>query len=329
MVGIDPIDEPPVLGLLGLLSPVSESLNSFPLDPESSESEPEDSDLLLFGSLARVSSSSSESELESELEPEDESSDEDDEEEPSESTDENGIRTTIDYKTNDKGQKIKVTRKVKVYTRTVRRNKNVEARKKWKKFGDCANTPAGPEFGITSESLDEIELVLGVGEKKQEEQPKEASVANAVCRTCGKVGDHWTLRCPLKPTGAGAEAAEAEDTAKKSGGAGKYVPPSLRAGAVASTSTDDGGRGRRDEFATVRVTNLSEDTKEADLQELFRPFGPISRIYLAKDKESNTSRGFAFVSFIRKEDAARAIEKLSGYGYDHLILHLEWAKPSK
>jgi translation initiation factor 3 subunit G len=76
------------------------------------------------------------------------------------------------------------------------------------------------------------------------------------------------------------------------------------------------------------VTNLSEDTKESDLQELFRPFGPISRIYLAKDKHSGLSKGFAFVNFIRKEDAARAIEKLSGHGYDHLILHLEWARPS-
>ena len=29
---------------------------------------------------------------------------------------------------------------------------------------------------------------------------------------------------------------------------------------------------------------------------------------------------------MRHDDAARAIAKLSGHGYDHLILHLEWAK---
>ena len=45
-----------------------------------------------------------------------------------------------------------------------------------------------------------------------------------------------------------------------------------------------------DEAATVRVTNLSEDTRESDLQELFRPFGPIARIYLAKDKVTNQSK---------------------------------------
>ena len=64
------------------------------------------------------------------------------------------------------------------------------------------------------------------------------------------------------------------------------------------------------------------------LQELFQPFGRISRVYLAKDKETMVSRGFAFVSFVHREDAARAMDKLQGYGYDHLILKLEWARPS-
>lgn len=45
-----------------------------------------------------------------------------------------------------------------------------------------------------------------------------------------------------------------------------------------------------DDNATIRVTNLSEDTRETDLQELFRPFGSISRIYLAKDKTTGQSK---------------------------------------
>lgn len=50
-----------------------------------------------------------------------------------------------------------------------------------------------------------------------------------------------------------------------------------------------------EETATIRVTNLSEDTRESDLQDLFRPFGPISRIYLAKDKITNQSKVFIAV----------------------------------
>jgi translation initiation factor 3 subunit G len=39
-------------------------------------------------------------------------------------------------------------------------------------------------------------------------------------------------------------------------------------------------------------------------------------------------QGFAFVNYYKKEDAAKAIATLNGYGYDHLILSVEWAKPS-
>merc|ERR1712137_1325318 len=85
---------------------------------------------------------------------------------------------------------------------------------------------------------------------------------------------------------------------------------------------------RRQDLNTIRVTNLSENTTEADLQDLFQRFGRISRVYLAKDKETLQSRGFAFVSFVNKDDAAQAMEELQGFGYDHLILKLEWARPN-
>merc|ERR1712137_703707 len=105
---------------------------------------------------------------------------------------------------------------------------------------------------------------------------------------------------------------------------GKYVPPSARAAMAGGVKPER----RMDDLNTIRVTNISENTTEADLQDLFKPFGPISRVYLAKDKETLQSRGFAFVSFVQRSDAQRAFDKLQGYGYDHLILKLEWAKPS-
>lgn len=37
-------------------------------------------------------------------------------------------------------------------------------------------------------------------------------------------------------------------------------------------------------------------------------------------------QGFAFVSYSHREDAAQAIKNLDGFGYDHLILKVEWAK---
>ena len=50
-------------------------------------------------------------------------------------------------------------------------------------------------------------------------------------------------------------------------------------------------------------------------QELFKPFGNIARIFLAKDKVTGQCKGFAFVNYYRKEDAAKAIATLNGYGY--------------
>ncbi|KAF7149385.1 hypothetical protein RHSIM_Rhsim03G0136300 [Rhododendron simsii] len=153
-----------------------------------------------------------------------------------------------------------------------------------------------------------------------------------VCRTCGKKGDHWTSRCPYKDLAPQSEAFSdkplaSETAAAASGGTttkGAYVPPSLRAGAERPAGSE---MRRRNEENSVRVTNLSEDTREPDLHELFRTFGPVSRVYVAIDQKTGMSRGFGFVNFVNKEDAERAIAKLNGYGYDNLILRVEWATP--
>eukprot|EP00274_Cyanoptyche_gloeocystis_P004555 CAMPEP_0196653162 /NCGR_PEP_ID=MMETSP1086-20130531/2766_1 /TAXON_ID=77921 /ORGANISM="Cyanoptyche gloeocystis , Strain SAG4.97" /LENGTH=304 /DNA_ID=CAMNT_0041984219 /DNA_START=87 /DNA_END=1001 /DNA_ORIENTATION=- len=261
----------------------------------------------------------------------------------------NGVKTIIEYSYNADNQLVKTTTKIRRFKKTVKLNKRVEARKKWKKFGNAADAGKGAESGITSIG-DEVFLETKDTKKKESratgDDPmavlaEKGKTSIVICRTCGQQGDHWTLRCPYKdklgpaasavgavrPTTTEAETRTTPKPRDEDGKGSKYVPPAARAGA-----TKPGDRMRdsntRDEVATIRVTNLSEDTKEPDLQELFYRFGQIQRIFLAKDKQTGLSKGFAFINFVRREDAARAIEKLSGYGYDHLILHVEWAKPS-
>jgi translation initiation factor 3 subunit G len=186
------------------------------------------------------------------------------------------------------------------------------------------------------------------GEKKEEESifsgVKNSSIV--VCRHCGMVGDHWTLKCPYKDSPAPMDDMSSSDTmsrdevtgasaaAAASRAGGKYVPPSMRGSAAAGGASAGGSddRERKQDLekdnATLRVTNISPETREDDLKDLFRAFGPLERVYLAKDRETFQSRGFAFVSFVYREDAEKALQKLQGYGYDHLILKLEWAKPS-
>ncbi|KAL1375313.1 hypothetical protein pipiens_004697 [Culex pipiens pipiens] len=50
-------------------------------------------------------------------------------------------------------------------------------------------------------------------------------------------------------------------------------------------------------------------------------------MFLARDKNTGLCKGFAYVHFKSRRDAATAIELLNGHGYDHLILNVEWSKP--
>ncbi|QQP49847.1 Eukaryotic translation initiation factor 3 subunit G [Caligus rogercresseyi] len=162
------------------------------------------------------------------------------------------------------------------------------------------------------------------------------------CRICKE--DHWTTTCPYKDTlGPLRESLsgtkDEEDNPRivplphPSGFLSLGIPclrsPERREGAgdriVGDSMTD---RRRMDDSTAVRVSNLSENTQECDIQELFKPFGSIARIFLAKDKQTGQCKGFAFIHYYKKEEASQAIATLNGYGYDHLILSLEWAKPT-
>lgn len=108
---------------------------------------------------------------------------------------------------------------------------------------------------------------------------------------------------------------------------GKYVPPSMRGPAGARAAGESmRGSGSRDDLPTLRVTNISEDTQENDLRELFGVFGRVARVYVGRDRETGAGKGFAFVSFEDKAVAQRAMEKVNGKGYDSLILSVQWSR---
>ncbi|KAK8601626.1 hypothetical protein V6N13_058690 [Hibiscus sabdariffa] len=247
--------------------------------------------------------------------------------------DENGIKRVIEYKFNDEGNKVKITTTTRVRKlANARLSKQAVERRSWPKFGDAVREDVGSRLTMVSTEEILLERPRAPGSKVEETKAAGDSLAQLgkggavlmVCRTCGKKGDHWTSRCPYKdlapPTETFADKPAVSETATATAGSSKntYVPPGMRAGADMR---------RRNDENSVRVTNLSEDTREADLHELFRPFGAVSRVYVAIDQKTGMSRGFGFVNFVNKEDAQRAINKLNGYGYDNLILRVEWATP--
>ncbi|AQK51052.1 RNA-binding (RRM/RBD/RNP motifs) family protein [Zea mays] len=58
----------------------------------------------------------------------------------------------------------------------------------------------------------------------------------------------------------------------------------------------------------VFIGGLPRDITEEDLRELCEPLGEIYEVRLTKDKDTKENKGFAFVTFMDKEAAQRAIE---------------------
>ncbi|XP_037070673.1 eukaryotic translation initiation factor 3 subunit G-like [Pollicipes pollicipes] len=244
----------------------------------------------------------------------------------------NGTKIVTEYRIND-GKKEKVVTTIKVENRKV--SKEVAKRKVWSKFGLSKGDKPGPNTATTIMAEEvSMQFITAHEEEKDESDDmraklKEQNKGQIKCRYCK--GDHWTTQCPYKEIGGLEEAKQEEEASKMAGSTstgGKYVPPFMKEGAKMRGESMMSSRGR-DDYATVRVTNLSESTRESDLEELFRPFGSLSRTFLAKDKMTGLSKGFAFISFHRQEAAEEAIRRLNGFGYDHLILKVEWSKPSE
>ncbi len=75
------------------------------------------------------------------------------------------------------------------------------------------------------------------------------------------------------------------------------------------------------------VGNLSFDTTENDLQDLFASAGPVSEVNLVMDRMTNRSRGFAFVTMATPEAAQEAIKALSGKSIGGRELTVNEARP--
>ncbi|KAK3318589.1 eukaryotic translation initiation factor 3 subunit-like protein [Apodospora peruviana] len=264
-----------------------------------------------------------------------------------------GSTTIIEYRLNDNGQKVKTTRRIRFITHREVVNPRVAERKSWSKFGLSAKDGNGPAPDTTSVG-ENIIFKPSVNWRKDAKDEGKDPNAQAMkdklkdkkvkCRICN--GEHFTARCPYKDTMAPiGEAGAAADVAAGMGddgageaagvgaaGAGKkgsYVPPALRgnrAGGAAGESMGGSKYGERDDLATLRVTNVSEMAEEGELRDMFERFGRVTRVFLAKDRDTGLAKGFAFISFADRSDAVKACQKMDGWGFKHLILRVEFAK---
>lgn len=60
------------------------------------------------------------------------------------------------------------------------------------------------------------------------------------------------------------------------------------------------------------VGNLPFSTSSPELEEMFTPFGTVSRAQVITDRDTGRSRGFGFVEMDSEEEAQKAIDSLDG-----------------
>jgi RNA recognition motif-containing protein len=83
----------------------------------------------------------------------------------------------------------------------------------------------------------------------------------------------------------------------------------------------------RGKMKSIFVGNMSFRMTEQELHDLFKPFGEITRVHLAIDRETGRARGFAFVEMRDDADAARAIADLNGKEVHERCLKVNEARP--
>lgn len=77
----------------------------------------------------------------------------------------------------------------------------------------------------------------------------------------------------------------------------------------------------------IYVGNLSFQSTENGLRELFGQFGSVDEASIVNDRETGRSRGFAFVTMSNDSDAQAAIEALHGQEFEGRALTVNEARP--
>lgn len=75
----------------------------------------------------------------------------------------------------------------------------------------------------------------------------------------------------------------------------------------------------------IYIKNLAFTTTEDQLQEACSEFGQVTDVRIIKDRETQKSRGFGFVTFHSNDGAQSAIEGLNGLDFYGRQLKVETA----
>lgn len=80
-------------------------------------------------------------------------------------------------------------------------------------------------------------------------------------------------------------------------------------------------------MANIYVGNISYQTTEAELNELFSEFGEVTSVRVIKDRETGRSKGFSFIEMTDKSAADEAIAELNGTTFGGRQIVVNEAQP--
>lgn len=100
------------------------------------------------------------------------------------------------------------------------------------------------------------------------------------------------------------------------GAVGGAAPEGSPLSAQAAMASDEG---------KLFVGGLSFDTNERSLEQVFSKYGQIAEVVVVKDRETQRSRGFGFVTFENIDDAKDAMMAMNGKSVDGRQIRVDQA----
>jgi RNA recognition motif-containing protein len=77
----------------------------------------------------------------------------------------------------------------------------------------------------------------------------------------------------------------------------------------------------------IFVGNLSFNTNEDELRQIFESYGQVDRVSILTDRDTGRSRGFGFVEMSSDEDGEKAITALNGSQFGGRTINVNEARP--
>ena len=214
----------------------------------------------------------------------------------------------VSYFRDSKNNIVKSTKEYDLLKTKTTLPKSIVERRTWTKFGVSKGLSEGPDKSSTNRVYDEVFFEFTKKIKDDSVERETLITKQLKCRHCG--GTHWSMKCTNKDMIDSLN----KDSIEEKKNTGKYIPKFKRDGLDRDPSK------KRSRENTIKISNISQNSTNEDIRELFKGFGRIQNLYY------NNQKGFAYLTFNTMTGCEDAVKIVDKHPYDYLILSVEIAK---